>query len=98
VAQLRHAMGLNARLSSTLGLAADRVSVANEALGEAFARDDRWAQPSRADSGNKRRHNALRLPLITAKIERELVAHTILADRNASQCVHSRPRIIWNDI
>lgn len=90
--------GLNARLSSALGLAADRVSVANGALGEALGRDDKWAQPSRADSGNKRRHNALRLPLITAKIERELVAHTILAGRNASRCVHSRPRRIWNSI
>lgn len=90
--------GLNTRLSSTLGLAADRVAVANEALGEAFARDDRWLQPSRADSSNKRRHNALRLPLITAKIERELVARTILAGRNASRCVHSRPRVKWNGI
>lgn len=54
--------------------------------------------PSRADSGNKRRHNALRLPLITAKIERELIAYTILAGRNASQWVHSRPRKMWNSI
>lgn len=90
--------GLNTRLSSTLGLAADRVAVANETLGEAFARDDRWLQPSRADSGNKRRHNALRLPLITAKIEPELLARTILAGRNASRWVHSRPRVKWNGI
>lgn len=54
--------------------------------------------PSRADSGNKRRHNTLRLPFITAKIEREIVAYTILAGRNASQCVRSRPRWMWNSI
>jgi len=54
--------------------------------------------PSRADSGNKRRHNALRLPLITAKIEHEHFAHTILAGRNTSQCVRSRPRRMWNGI
>lgn len=90
--------GLTSRLSSALGFAADGVSVANGAFGEALARDDRWAQPSRADSGNKRRHNALRLPLITAKIERELVAYTILAGRNASRCVRSRPRWMWNGI
>lgn len=54
--------------------------------------------PSRAESGNKRRHNALQLPLITAKIERELVAYTILAGRNASQCVRSRPRTMWHSI
>lgn len=54
--------------------------------------------PSRANSGNKRRHNALRLPLITDKIERELVAHTILAGRNASQCVRLHPRRMWNGI
>ena len=61
--------GLTSRLSSALEFAADGVSVANGAFGEALARDERWAQPSRADSGNKRRHNALRLPLITAKID-----------------------------
>lgn len=54
--------------------------------------------PSRANSGNKRRHNALRLPLITGKIEREFVAHAILAGRNASQCVRSRPRWMWNSV
>lgn len=54
--------------------------------------------PIRADSGNKRRHNALRLPLITAKIVRELVGHAILAGRNASQCVRSRPRWMWNSV
>lgn len=54
--------------------------------------------PSRADSGNKRRHNTLRLPFITAKIEREIVAYTILAGRDASQCVRSRPRRMWNSI
>jgi hypothetical protein len=54
--------------------------------------------PSRAESGNKRRHNALRLPLITDETEPWLPAHKNCAERDVSQCVRSRPPIMWHSI
>jgi hypothetical protein len=67
-------------------------------LGEAWARDDRWAQPSRSDSGRERRHYAPLLLLITDESEPWLPAHYNDAGRDVSQCVRLGPGIMWNSI